>query len=264
MKRDGFTLIEILVVIAVIGLLSSIVMVNLGGSSRQKARIAEGKRLSASLDHILGIDALGKWSFVTQASVGTDQSGQGNNGSLQSGAVWKDRATCDLQLEGCLELDGVSSYMDIKVMSIPKSVTVAAWIKTTAGGEEAVVSNRNPSQYGAIMVGIQSKKPFVWDNSAGGGAFRGDTVVADGTWHHIVFVSKADSGAVWYVDGKLDVSGSLNRNASTGNVRIGYDTSNPAVQSFPGMIDEVRIFGTEFTTGQVNQLYVESLSRHVF
>ena len=59
--RSGFTLIEMLVVVLVIGLASGIVMVNLGGDDR-RATEREATRLASALEHAA---ALAQWKSET-------------------------------------------------------------------------------------------------------------------------------------------------------------------------------------------------------
>ena len=61
-KLNGFTLVELLVVISIIGLLSSIVLVSFS-NSRDKARLAKSQQFDAQISHALGAYAVGIWRF---------------------------------------------------------------------------------------------------------------------------------------------------------------------------------------------------------
>ncbi|GAI47506.1 unnamed protein product, partial [marine sediment metagenome] len=61
-KGTGFTLIEVLVVVAIIGLLASIILVSLK-EARERAKIAKSFNFAAQVHHALGAYAVGIWDF---------------------------------------------------------------------------------------------------------------------------------------------------------------------------------------------------------
>ncbi|MDP3901046.1 MAG: LamG-like jellyroll fold domain-containing protein, partial [bacterium] len=130
--KKGFTLIELLVVIAIIGLIAAIVLVNLQGT-RGRGRAAAGKQFSSSLQNTLGNQAVGIWRFNEgSGSTAYDNSGYGNNGAI-TGAAWKATGECGLDLEGCLQLDGINDWVNIGdpsngILDITGNLTISLWV----------------------------------------------------------------------------------------------------------------------------------------
>jgi len=118
MKNKSFSLIELLVVIAIIGLLASIILVSLKGV-REKAEIAKGLEFSQSIQHALGADAVGIWSFDEDSgSTANDNSGYGNSGTLYNFASpygWTSETPHKIVGSGqgkyALSFDGVDDYV---------------------------------------------------------------------------------------------------------------------------------------------------------
>ena len=65
-RAGGFTLIEVLVVVVVIGIASGIVIANLGGDDRRTTE-REAKRLAGALEHAA---ALAQWKSETSGRLG--------------------------------------------------------------------------------------------------------------------------------------------------------------------------------------------------
>ena len=61
-QNKAFTLLELLVVITIIGILSSIVIVSMSGSA-DSASIAKGKAYAQQVQALLGHEARGMWDF---------------------------------------------------------------------------------------------------------------------------------------------------------------------------------------------------------
>ena len=109
MSRRAFTLVELMVVISIIGILSSIAVASMG-SSRDKARIAAGQQFERSVLNGAGDEILGQWDFddctgtgIAAATV-ADISGLGNAGTPVNSPQWSSNVPgggkCSLNLNG--------------------------------------------------------------------------------------------------------------------------------------------------------------------
>jgi len=256
----GFTLVELLVVISIISLLSSIVLTSIN-EAREKARIAAGKTFSTYLDRNLGFYTVGSWSFEETSGDVLDNSGKEQTGYIL-GSV--DRVTdCDLELGNCVYFDGSDSM--IRTVNDPNNlftdgVILAAWIKPDAiNGRRSIVSRNfhNEQMYSfeildgrfyfySWICGSQTTTRLYIDS--------GIDVVKVGEWQHVALsieeLASLDYKLKFFHNGKmiyetvntdLDICPGTSITTSLG-MQIGANRSSGGAISreFLGHMDEVR------------------------
>ena len=282
MKNKSFTLIELLVVIAVIGLLASIVIVNLTGT-RSKANIARGLQFNQSIHHALGAYAVGVWSFDEgSGTVAFDTSGYGNNGTLVNFIAPHGWTTDNPSGSGySLSLDGSNDYVRVshsdllssKIFGTSEVFTLVAWTYPKAWADWAAIINKatagswsnttsgmwasNDSGFRCVMGSNVSGNP---SGSSIGISYKPPL----NTWYHIVCTADG-TYLTMYVNG--------NYRGRTAIANLTYPRSEntaPLVfgrrcegcsPSFNGTIDEVRIYEKALETAQIEELYYAGLDR---
>ena len=267
----GFTLIELMVVIAIVGLLASVVLVSMQGV-RGKAKTAQVLQFSQSIQNVLGAEAVGIWSFETieTGNKVIDGSGYGNNG-ITNGA----NLVLGLeQLGNALNFNGVSEYVNIahnSSLDLTADLTIEAWINPKlGGGSDGIISKGTGDNDAAytyyLSVRNTGQIDFSGGNSSGGRAWDLTTIPDDAltanTWQHIV-ASVGGNKAKVYVNGKLIKTFDnvlSTRQSNTNNAMIGR--SKTTGEYWDGLLDEVRIYAQALTLGQIQKHYAEGLKNH--
>ena len=261
-KDKSFTLIELLVVISIIGLISSIVLVNLKGT-REKARIAKALEFSQSINNALGADAVGIWRFDEgPGTTAYDSSGYGNNGTING-------ANAVTGIVGyALSFDGVNDYVrvsDSSSLDITDAITLEAWIY--------------PYNIGGAGIWLDIISKFV--------AYR-DFTIKDGTlasclrqegadyhydsqkapsinkWQHVVMTFSYSANEVkFYMDGMLlRTQGANNKKLDTSAYNLHIGSFNGSASFFNGLIDEVRIYNQALTAFEIQKHYTEGMEKY--
>ncbi len=260
-RKQAFTLIELLVVIAIIGLLASIVVVNVN-SAREKARIAKNVQFGNSIYHTLGADALGYWDF--NSLVGgqvKDISGSGNNGTV-TGAILVDSLTFSGgNLGKALSFDGIDDNVQINLVTQPTNkVTMSAWIKTSSQNE-AIIGRAHCDEI-LLSGGTLWYYSKYTDDSYDGISNNG---VKLNEWNFIVAGVDLTTGKMFIsINGDYKTGpASTNKSLRTGTSYIGNEATvcfTPPL--FNGLIDEVGIYSAALTSAEIQQYYAEGLPRH--
>jgi len=266
-SNRAFTLLELLVVITIIGILSSIVIVSMSGST-DSATIAKGKTYAQQVHALLGSNAVGVWNFDEGAGTTlTDISGYGNNGTLNKGANGTGLDWVPSDIEGtALQFDGVDDYVgcgnkaSLNVAS--GDITVESWINlSTLGKASTIVSKWTPW---IIYIASNNKVTFyVRYDGTDHNVTSGTALTNINRWYHVAVVyTVSDYKVRFYIDGLLTASPSFG-NAISGDtaytVQIGAYSYTYA--PFSGLIDDVRIYSAALPATEIQKHYVQGLEK---
>jgi prepilin-type N-terminal cleavage/methylation domain-containing protein len=260
MKQKAFTLIELLVVIAVIGVIASIVLVNLRGS-REKARIARALYFWKNINYSLGAHNLAGWRFEDNM---IDSSGYNNDCGKGGGPDPVAYSSPEIPALGKgIDFSGdywlsCSNGADIGT----DSFIFEAWIKVPSVDVRRVIMRKEGTLsgwHGELKIFEQSHgdgdKIFFYVTDGGGPdpviTRVSEDVVADNKWHHVAAVCDRtkDAPPDIYIDGRLSNGSAaaawcsqLSDIGDGGNLSIGEHGGN----YLGGIVDEIRIYNVAF------------------
>jgi len=198
----------------------------------------------------------------------SDSSGNGLDGTLFGDPVFVEG-----KVGMALELDGIDDHVNLgnPVMLDfgTGDFTISAWINMTAT-ERGTVYAKGGDNSGGIRYTLamgesnDSKMTLTTDDDSDKRQARGDTVVNDGSWHHVVGIRKGSMSLV-YVDGDkdgvidlpegYDLSGTSQANALIGAITDARDATGATLEKFfAGLIDEVAIYGRALSAGEIRYL----------
>lgn len=264
-NKRGFTLIELLVVIAIIGILAAIVLASLA-SARDNARMAAGKAFDANVHNAVGDTVAGEWLFNDcSGAVAKDSSGSGGNGTLPNATSW---STDTPYGTGCsLSFDGTSFTAQIpnsSALQPTANITVTAWIKTSsvsATYREIVRKSSTGTGY-FLLLNAGNNIAFA-PTGASTEYDNGAAFTSDGKWHMVAGTYNGTTVKI-FIDGTLRASyaGAGALSVDSDPVYIGSNLGTG--QFFPGLIDDVRIYGGAVSTAGISQLYASGASTRAF
>jgi len=271
-KADkAFTLIELLLVIAIVGILAGLAAVNMSGAT-EAARIAKAKSFSSSVRNSLLGDRVSEWRFDEGAGTTTADTIGANNGVLNgfnfsSTSGWRIGSSC--VSEGCLQFDGTDDYISVgNQLSLNSDYSVEAWVNIPSSISD--LSARYIISFGASNGSLPAFSPCYWSQYKpllylNGSNYRyGRTDLRDSKWHHIVFVVTGDQindilKDKIYVDGKEEsyyaTSNSQAPLLPTGSGWIGGGGK------FSGLADEIRVYNKQLASSDVREKYLSGLDR---
>jgi len=280
-NKNGFTIIELLVIISIIGLISSIALASLN-TAREDAKIASGKIQESSIRAAVGDTLTGRWDFNEGGgAVAYDSSGSNNNGTIV-GAVY---ATPGIEgSDQALYFNGSSYVTGMGSPNIANnSATVAAWVRPEANTDiRSIFSSGylgSCLNYGVSLtssgLAVSNNEEIVShhgltmeqqpDDPGGGFDFGGSSPIPNNTWSFVAITFKQGGEVNLFVNGTpIGVVDDLPiTNCGTGRWVIGAAASGgtdgepniPTTNNFQGLLDNVAVYESAFTANEVWNLY---------
>jgi len=268
-SQKAFTLVEILVVIAIIGLLTTIILVSTVGT-REKAEIAKTLQWSGNVQSLLGADAVGIWSLDENPAIhGTtiaDLSGWGNNGILYTNDGATNKSVPGV-VNNALSFDGVNDYVSVpnnSSLQITGELTLIFWQKLNSWA--CIPFNKNYSYVGEFQI-VDGTNPALIHWLHGDGSYEAINsflpALTLNVWQQIAIVRTVTPKKIYgYLNGVDSVGGKSYAKtvvADSTVLTMGQRPTN--VYPCNGLIDEVHIYNRALTTAQIESQYYASLDR---
>lgn len=262
-KIRGFTIIELLVVISIIGLLGSIVLVSTQGA-RRSAKEKRSLQFSATVQHSLGADAIGIWNFdelvtglLSAGATVKDSSGNGNDGTVFGSLEVKD----DGIIRKAVYLSGNNKFIVVpsspKLQSQSGKITIEGWLKPNTSNVLTYILLTSSI---GLYISQQSQQPtnVVFFNGGCDGQIE-VTDFSDNKWNHIVgtYNASGTNGLKIYLNGTLleaSVSGTPSACSAPTNL-----TGGLVGRYLQGYLDEVRMYDRSLTSYEVQRHYARGL-----
>ena len=268
MNQRAFTLVEILVVIAVIGLLSSIIFATTAGS-REQAQIAKTLQWSRNIQSLLGADAVGIWNLdedpAVHDTVIADLSGWGNNGTLKTSDGATNKSVPGV-VNNALSFDGVNDYVDCgSPDDYPGIKTFEIWWNRQGMSIDQTyhvhrLLDGNNGDYGLNLTKAGRIKIIYRDAENNlSEAYYDPPSISD--WYHIVGTFEDDDKARLYVNGELKgTSNAIGDIYWSGNYNL-IIMGGSTLRYVPGIADEARVYDRALTIAQIESQYYAGLNR---
>ena len=258
-KQKAFTLIELLVVIAIIGLIASIVLVNLSGS-RERARIATLYVFSNGIYHSLS-DNIAHFDFEN------DFADLAGNYELVAMPEYMTLVN-DEYLGKVLMIDWDYADFQQKPHFDEKSesgaLTVEGWMKPLSGGNDSLgLLGQRP--WWSLELHDRDMEFSVWTSLTAGCSFSVPDAILFERWNHVVGTYDGINNIRLFINGKeyfgLVKSGGGCSGPLPGPAFGNYSMRIGNAISY-GLIDGLRAYYDVLPMAQIQKHYAEGLEKY--
>ncbi|GMX58789.1 MAG: hypothetical protein MCSN_4430 [Candidatus Microsyncoccus archaeolyticus] len=265
--NKSFTLIEILVVIIVVGILSSFILVGMSSIS-ESANIAKSKAFSDSLRNSLLTNLVSEWKLDEGTGTTAYDSWGTNNGTLTNGPTW---VTSGCVSNNCLSFDGTDDYISINPFSLSgDKLTFEFWLKCSQQSyHQTILGDGSQSNtVGYIFIYRESTGRAILFQFADGTAWR---YVSSGNFFigsenvlvHLTITSDYTNRIIkFYKNGVLFSQPVVSYPMLFPSVsRTRYLGSyNSGSHRFNGLMDDIRIYNDIVSSLKIKQNYYSGLN----
>lgn len=256
MNNRGFTIIELLVVVSIIGMISSVALANLQ-TAKENAKLAASKQFHASIQRALGIETVASWEFDEgSGTVLVDSAGSSGFSGAMNGTIINGSWVPNAGVSGSALLFNANSYVYGTNFPNPGEngdITISAWVKPTniVGVNSIFYAGDNGNGGGncTSFEMLENGGKFYTRNQTSEKLIASNVNLINNVWQHLVYVYNGDKVSV-YLDNKLvgQVSGGVGTSdCPTGGWSIGTPVTTASVSPnnsryFKGTIDSIRIY----------------------
>lgn len=274
-KEKSFTLIEILVVIVVIGILSSFILIGIN-SITENARIAKIKEFANSLRSSLLTSIVFEWKLDGNAN---DSWGD-NNGTIGGSPT----SISDCPYNSCYSFNGSSDYIYINdndtIFNFQTEMTAFLWTRGSVQQDSRgwfcqfnYGVGINERGWAMRPCGLTNSVLEVIINNQGDGSvrknYRSTTTLLNNKWHFIGFTWNNGTLKL-YVDGLEEIPSILYNDSfttiynSNAPISVGsFFASGSAAGFFNGDIDYVSLYNKAISNAQIKEKYYSGLNKLV-